>query len=158
MKSIMKEARKATKLTLDTDGMLLRFDPDDIRTAYMCLLGPELTPHEHCFFLLKFVVHENHPKSSPQAAHLTTNGPVRFNPNLYANGYVCFSILGTWQGPAWEPLTLECVGQTIQATVLTDRPLRCEPGYSSSSIQRLTPYSTFVEFHSLDFTIAQAIQ
>jgi hypothetical protein len=28
----------------------------------------------------------------------TDNGRVRFNPNLYANGKVCLSILGTWSG------------------------------------------------------------
>lgn len=28
----------------------------------------------------------------------TGGGSVRFNPNLYANGKVCLSLLGTWRG------------------------------------------------------------
>ena len=34
----------------------------------------------------------------------TGGGTVRFNPNLYANGKVCLSILGTWSGPGWSPV------------------------------------------------------
>jgi ubiquitin-protein ligase len=37
----------------------------------------------------------------------TGNGTVRFNPNLYANGKVCLSLLGTWKGNTesenWNP-------------------------------------------------------
>lgn len=29
----------------------------------------------------------------------TGGGKVRFNPNLYNNGKVCLSLLGTWSGP-----------------------------------------------------------
>lgn len=28
----------------------------------------------------------------------TGGGKVRFNPNLYDNGYICLSLLGTWPG------------------------------------------------------------
>jgi ubiquitin-protein ligase len=159
MQALAKEARRAATLSLDSDGVLLRFDPDDMRNVCMCLVGPESTPYEHCFFLLKLVAHENHPKVPPQATYLTTNGAVRFNPNLYADGYVCLSILGTWhEGPGWRPSTLECLGQTIRATVLTETPLRCEPGFSGYAVDEVAQYSRFVEFHSLDFSIAQAIE
>jgi ubiquitin-protein ligase len=154
----MKEARSATKLSLETDGMLLRFDPNNIQTAYMCLVGPETTPYEHCFFLFKFTLANDHPLSPPSVVYLTNDGSSRFNPNLYTNGFVCLSILGTWQGPSWEPSTLECVGQTIRSMVLTATPLRCEPGYSSYDVAQLAPYSKFVEFHSLDFSLTQAIE
>ena len=37
----------------------------------------------------------------------TTGGnSIRFNPNLYSNGYVCLSLLGTWRGSSiesWNP-------------------------------------------------------
>ena len=39
-----------------------------------------------------------------QVQFLTTGGGrVRFNPNLYACGKVCLSLLGTWSGPSWVP-------------------------------------------------------
>jgi ubiquitin-protein ligase len=154
----MKEAREAIKLTLASDGLILRFDSDNIQTASMVLIGPESTPYERCFYLFKFTLAVNHPSSPPTATYLTNNGIIRFNPNLYTNGYVCLSILGTWQGPSWEPSTLECVGHTIRSTVLINTPLRCEPGYSSYSVEALAPYSKFVEFHSLDFSLIQAIE
>lgn len=36
----------------------------------------------------------------------TGQGTVRFNPNLYQDGKVCLSVLGTWHGHAsekWNP-------------------------------------------------------
>lgn len=54
---------------------------------------------------------------------------MRFNPNLYKNGKVCLSILGTWTGPAWSPaLTLEKVFVSIQS-LLSEQPYTNEPGY-----------------------------
>ena len=32
----------------------------------------------------------------------TGNGSVRFNPNLYQDGKVCLSLLGTWEGAQGE--------------------------------------------------------
>jgi ubiquitin-protein ligase len=38
----------------------------------------------------------------PKVKTMTTNGGTyRLNPNLYAEGKVCLSLLGTWQGPGW---------------------------------------------------------
>jgi hypothetical protein len=42
--------------------------------------------------------------------------------------------------------------------VLTDTPLRCEPGYEGYGIADIAPYSLFVEFHSLNFALEQAIK
>jgi ubiquitin-conjugating enzyme E2 Z len=154
----MREARDSVNLSLEEAGILIRFDPADIRTAYVCLVGPEETPYEHCFFLFKFVLAYNHPISPPTATYLTNNGTTRFHPNLYVDGKVCLSILNTWQGPAWLPATLDCVVRTIRTTVLNDTPLRCEPGYEGNTIKSIAPYSLFVEFHSLDFSLTQAIR
>jgi hypothetical protein len=52
------------------------------------------------------------------------------NPNLYVDGKVCLSLLGTWSGPGWTPITkLIDVAQSIQALVLCKNPLYNEPGY-----------------------------
>ncbi len=46
---------------------------------------------------------EDYPSSAPHIVFLTTNGgKTRFNPNLYADGKVCLSILGTWRGESGE--------------------------------------------------------
>lgn len=42
---------------------------------------------------------ENYPNEPPKVNLMTTGGgKIRFNPNLYSNGYVCLSLLGTWSG------------------------------------------------------------
>mmetsp|Transcript_10330 Transcript_10330/g.30927 ORF Transcript_10330/g.30927 Transcript_10330/m.30927 type:complete len:103 (-) Transcript_10330:836-1144(-) len=49
---------------------------------------------------------DDYPQSPPRVRNMTTGaGRVRFNPNLYANGKVCLSILGTWKGPGWMPVS-----------------------------------------------------
>lgn len=59
----------------------------------------------------------------------TGKGSVRFNPNLYASGKVCLSILGTWSGPAWSPaLSLSSLLISIQS-LMNDKPYHNEPGY-----------------------------
>ncbi len=46
---------------------------------------------------------EDYPSSAPHIVLLTTNGgKTRFNPNLYSDGKVCLSILGTWRGESGE--------------------------------------------------------
>ena len=68
------------------------------------IIGPKDTPYEKgaYFFDIKFA--PDHPFKSPVAKFLTSDNKVRFNPNLYINGKVCLSILGTWSGPSWTPL------------------------------------------------------
>ena len=61
-------------------------------------------------------------------------GKVRFNPNLYAEGKVCLSLLGTWQGPGWDAntSTLLQVLVSIQSLIFVERPWFNEPGYEKT--------------------------
>ena len=66
----------------------------------------------------------------------TGGGTFRFNPNLYSNGKVCLSLLGTWHGDAgesWNPnhSTLLQVFVSIQSLVMVDEPYFNEPSYES---------------------------
>ena len=63
----------------------------------------------------------------------TGGGTVRFNPNLYANGKVCLSLLGTWSGEPWMPQksTLLQVLVSILAMIFVSKPYFNEPGYQS---------------------------
>jgi len=59
----------------------------------------------------------------------TDSGRTRFNPNLYAEGKVCLSILGTWQGPGWRAVqTIESVLVSIQS-LMNAKPYHNEPGH-----------------------------
>jgi baculoviral IAP repeat-containing protein 6 len=60
----------------------------------------------------------------------TGGGTVRFNPNLYACGKVCLSLLGTWSGPGWTPQsTLIQILLSISSLIFIDKPYFNEPGY-----------------------------
>jgi baculoviral IAP repeat-containing protein 6 len=66
----------------------------------------------------------------------TGGGSVRFNPNLYPNGKVCLSLLGTWTGPSWNPATSTVlqVLVSLQAMVFCAQPYFNEPGYEQSEV------------------------
>ena len=113
------------------DDIYIDFDKKNITTIYSMIVGPTSTPYFGGYFFFRICFPSNYPSTSPNVTFLTTDGDVRFNPNLYANGKVCLSILGTWTGPKWEPvMTLKSVLLSIQS-LLCNIPLRNEPGYTN---------------------------
>ena len=63
----------------------------------------------------------------------TGEGRVRFNPNLYADGKVCLSLIGTWHGgdpsSKWNPSSssLYQILLSIQGMILVEDPYFNEP-------------------------------
>ena len=77
-----------------------------------------------------------YPEKPPMVNLDTTGGGrVRFNPNLYADGKVCLSLLGTWHGGGaeekWDAKnsSLYQVLVSIQGLILVDDPMFNEPGF-----------------------------
>ena len=96
------------------------------------ITGPDDTPYENGCFLFDVYLPPSYPATPPTVMFQTTNyNKVRFNPNLYAEGKVCLSLLGTWSGPGWNPKesTLLQVLLSIQGCILVDKPFYNEPGY-----------------------------
>ncbi len=64
-------------------------------------------------------------------------GTVRFNPNLYNNGKVCLSLLGTWpgqEGESWidgQSSFLQVL-VSIQSLIFIPEPMFNEPGFEAS--------------------------
>jgi hypothetical protein len=57
------------------------------------------------------------------------------SPNLYSDGKVCLSLLGTWAGPGWQPgkSTVLQVLLSIQAMILgVEEPYGNEPGWGGN--------------------------
>ncbi|KAG7342116.1 ubiquitin-conjugating enzyme [Nitzschia inconspicua] len=77
--------------------------------------------------------YDSYPTHPPKMQLLTTGGgTVRFSPNLYADGKVCLSLLGTWSGPKWNPLhsSILQVLMSIQGLILgVQNPYYLEPGH-----------------------------
>ena len=67
------------------------------------ITGPEGTPYTGGVYEFDVYFPSGYPGVAPQVHFRTTGGgTVRFNPNLYKDGKVCLSLLGTWQGSAGE--------------------------------------------------------
>lgn len=63
------------------------------------IVGAKDTPYSLGTFMFELYCSQDFPSKPPKMTLLTTGGSqVRFNPNLYNNGYICLSILGTWAG------------------------------------------------------------
>jgi len=109
-------------------------DDDDLTQIHAIICGPEGTPYEGGFFYFFIRVTADYPIKPPLVRLMTTgNGIVRFNPNLYANGKVCLSILGTWPGPEWTAAqSISSMLVSIQS-LMNDKPLFNEPGITMKS-------------------------
>ena len=111
-------------------GIMVIPDEEEMTKLHCLITGPFDTPYEGGFFYFLICCPPNYPISAPKVKLMTTGqGCVRFNPNLYKNGKVCLSILGTWSGPSWSPaLSISSVLISIQS-LMNDKPYHNEPGY-----------------------------
>lgn len=70
----------------------------------MMIRGPEKTPYEDGIFFFDIQLPSNYP-TSPPLVHYVSFCTDRLNPNLYEEGKVCVSLLGTWSGKGTEVWT-----------------------------------------------------
>ncbi|CAF3952491.1 unnamed protein product [Rotaria sordida] len=111
-------------------GVFIAPDPDNITKIHALVVGPFDTPYEGGFFYFIIRCPPDYPIRAPRCRLMTTgNNTVRFNPNLYRNGKVCLSILGTWSGPSWSPA--QCLSSLIISiqSLMSENPYHNEPGY-----------------------------
>jgi ubiquitin-conjugating enzyme E2 Z len=110
--------------TENMDGVYVAPDEAITSKIHALIVGPEGTPYEGGFYYFILSMPQDYPHSPPKVKLMTTGGnTVRFNPNLYADGKVCLSILGTWAGPSWSPV------MSIQSVLISIRSLMCENPY-----------------------------
>lgn len=109
----------------------IRYDTDRPQFMRAAITGPRGTPYESGVFLFDLYFPPSYPQVPPKMLFLTTaRGSVRFSPNLYQDGKVCLSLLGTFEGPRWGPgSSLYQVLVSIQGMILgVAHPLYNEPG------------------------------
>jgi len=106
--------------------IVLRVDRTRPFVAQAVIFAPHNTPYDSGAFLFDIFFSAEYPSEPPKVNLQTTGqGRVRFNPNLYQNGKVCLSLLGTWRGGAtgtenWDPelSSLYQVLVSIQSAIL----------------------------------------
>ncbi|KAF8627164.1 hypothetical protein AX15_004484 [Amanita polypyramis BW_CC] len=117
-------------------SIFLRVDETRVDIIKALITGPEGTPYYNGCYLFDIFLGSSYNQSPPNVKYMTTNGgKYRFNPNLYADGKVCLSLLGTWSGPGWVAgkSTLLQVLVSIQSMILCEEPYLNEPAWANSS-------------------------
>ena len=133
-------ARASSEFVKYGATVLLRSDEGRCNVLKALISGPRDTPYAFGLWGFDIALPPSYPDKCPLVKFTTTGGgTVRMNPNLYADGKVCLSLLGTWQGPGWDPKhsTLGQVLMSIQALILCEQPIRNEPCYSNRSAAML---------------------
>jgi len=124
-----------------SSSIFVRSDDSKIVLLKAVITGPTDTPYTGGIFefdILFPVKPPGYPSAPPKVMFRTTGaGSVRFNPNLYNDGKVCLSLLGTWDGAPgeqWSPdnSTIIQVLISIQSLILVPEPYYNEPGYDKS--------------------------
>ena len=118
-----------------TSAVHVRVCPDSPCVIKFALMGPIHTPYYQSLICFDVALPAMYPTEPPLC--LVYSYGLRLNPNLYANGHICLSLLGTWEGEhateRWQPassLVLHIV-QSIQALVLVKEPYYNEAGHDS---------------------------
>ena len=137
MRRIFKEiATLRTSLPLSWEtSVFVVCDEDRVDCMRAMVLPPPDTPYGLAPFFFDIFCPAEYPARPPHVKFLTTGGGrVRFNPNLYNDGKVCLSLLGTWSGPSWDAKnsTLLQVLLSLQSMIFISEPYFNEPGYESA--------------------------
>ncbi|KAL8910696.1 MAG: hypothetical protein Q9171_004031 [Xanthocarpia ochracea] len=81
------------------EGVYVRTWESNIELLRVLIVGSSGTPYAHAPFLFDITLHKRFPTEAPTAFfHSWSNGVGKVNPNLYEDGKVCLSLLGTWRG------------------------------------------------------------
>jgi ubiquitin-protein ligase len=145
---------------MQEQGIWYDMDESNMTKGLALIRGPPDTPYEGCLLLFSVQFPTDYPFSPPKVLFLTTDGRTRFHPNLYVEGKVCLSILGTYSGPSWSGTqSLSSVLMSILG-LLDTNPLAHEPAYASGTLldERHKSYADFVEHQMVSLMVHQIKQ
>jgi ubiquitin-conjugating enzyme E2 Z len=163
LKRIMNiDMKRLRENSLENQGIYIIFDESNILKAKALIIGPKDTLFEDALLFFDITFPNNYPYSPPIFKYLSQNN-VRIHPNLYVNGKVCLSILGTWSGPSWTcAMDISNVLVTIQS-LLDNNPLLHEPGFENiltgneKNIKLNKNYNELIRYNSVNSLIVDQI-
>jgi ubiquitin-conjugating enzyme E2 O len=114
------------------DYIYVRVFEDRMDLIRAVIIGASGTPYQDGLFFFDFHLPPEFPQAPPSAYY--HSGGLRVNPNLYVDGKVCLSLLGTWSGrgnEVWDPSSSSIlqVLVSLQGLVLNEKPYFNEAGY-----------------------------
>ncbi|KAK5126045.1 hypothetical protein LTR85_011400 [Meristemomyces frigidus] len=140
MKRVQKEHKIVQKPGAIPKGVYVRTWESRLDLIRVIFIGPTDTPYQDAPFVIDFYLPPQFPSEPPQAyfhswpADRGLGGVGRVNPNLYEDGKICLSLLGTWEGnkgEGWNASrsTLLQVIVSLLGLVLVREPYFNEAGY-----------------------------
>lgn len=142
------------------EGIYLYVNQENIFHNYAMIVGPKHTPYFGGFYIFEIKFPKNYPSTSPKVNFLTIDGKIRFNPNLYENGKVCLSILGTWSGPGWKSvMNIRSVLLSIQS-LLHEFPIVNEPGFEDykPNNEKSISYNNYITYFNYSLAIIKVVE
>mmetsp|Transcript_25311 Transcript_25311/g.24933 ORF Transcript_25311/g.24933 Transcript_25311/m.24933 type:complete len:394 (+) Transcript_25311:976-2157(+) len=165
---INKEIKALTRsLPCEPSGSIFAaVNQSNLSMIEVLISGTEDSPYDHGLFLFDLKLPHDYPSNPPQMNIKTTGyGTLRFNPNLYDSGYVCLSIINTWEGDPeekWNPTysTLLQVFLSIQALVMNKDVLQKEPGYEGYDSEYMDnlQYRAIVTYGNIKYAMTDMIR
>lgn len=98
MKRMRKEREKFENQ--NSQEFFVHFKDEDLLNFVAYIVGPEDSLYKHKLLKFKFEIPPNYPLVPPKVKFVQYSCD-RIHPNLYVDGKVCLSILGTWSGEPW---------------------------------------------------------
>jgi len=152
-----------------SSSVFVRVDEEAAMLWRVMITGPEDTPYSCGCFIFDVYFTTAYPDAPPKVNLQTTGGrTVRFNPNLYRDGKVCLSLLGTWDGhksESWDPQvsSITQVLVSIQSLIFVPEPFFNEPGYEkgmgkSASQERSKEYNRTIREATLEHAVVAQLR
>ncbi|KAJ3297544.1 hypothetical protein HDU79_003051 [Rhizoclosmatium sp. JEL0117] len=129
------------------------------------ITGPAMSVYCLGMFDFVFSFPDDYPTNPPKVTALTTgtvNKRVRFNPNIYSNGKVCLSILGTWRGEAGEQWSAAHGVSSILISIqslMSDKPYLNEPGHENTKDEAvIESYNRKITHETIRVTVCDRLE
>jgi len=134
MKPFVRSIKKEIELLRSSlpSGITMRGFEDRMDLFSAMIEGPKNTPYEDGLFFFDFQLGPEYPSVPPTCNYISYCSD-KLNPNLYEDGKVCVSLLGTWNGKGTETWTPDSnllqLLVSIQGLILVREPYYNEAGY-----------------------------
>ncbi len=148
------DANELQKPLYAESGIYYFVNDENVLTGNACIFGPQGTPYEDCPMMYEITIGPTFPFDPPSVKFVTYDGYTRFHPNMYVEGKVCLSILGTWAGPKWSSIMrISTILITLQSLMDT-APLRHEPGYEVGRDEMSEAYAKYIEHSCIQYILS----
>ena len=153
---LLKDVKQIIQTPLTDQGIYYVHDDEDMLKGYALIIGPQDTPYFGGNYFFELTFPTDYPHTPPYVKYCTNSENIRFNPNLYACGKVCISLLNTWRGEQWTSCqTITTVLLTL-CTLLCNNPLLNEPGVPDNH-NDIVSYNKIIEYANLKIAVCDIL-